>query len=81
METVRVDWPFLARDLAKRLGAIEDLGRIQHILQDAEKDAASLGAPDGWWQSVAREYRTGTASNWTEHQSQVEEMIVAKIPR
>lgn len=78
---MRIDWPHLARNLAAHLHAARETEAIQRILDDAEKDAASLSAPADWWQMVLREYQSLIRSGSVEDHNRVSEMISSKAAR
>ena len=58
MCAMKLDWKFLARNLARQLASIDDVGAVERIVDDAERDARSLSAPDDFWVQVAEEYRS-----------------------
>ena len=78
---VRIDWPYLARNLAAHLHAARETDAIQRILDDAQKDAASLSPPPDWWQMVLREYQSLVRSRSAEEHDRVSDMILGKAGR
>jgi hypothetical protein len=78
---MRIDWPHLARNLATHLHAAGGTDAIQRILDDAEKDAASLDAPADWWEMVIREYGSLIRPDSPQDHSRVSEMILSKAMR
>ena len=78
---LRIDWPHLARNLAAHLHAVREPEAIQRILDDAERDAASLSAPPGWWQMVLREYSSMIRKGSAEEHARVSDMILGKEGR
>jgi hypothetical protein len=76
-----IDWPLIARNLAAHLHAAHDGDQIQRILDDAEKDAASIGAPADWWDMVAREYRLLVRPGSDQDHDRITEMILDKPMR
>ena len=76
-----IDWPHIARNLAAHLHAAHDSDQIQRILDDADKDAASISAPVDWWEMVAREYRLLVRPGSGQDHDLVTEMILHKAMR
>jgi len=76
-----IAWPYAARNLAAHLHAARSPDAIQRILADAEKDAASLGAPTDWWEMVAREYRSLIPPGSVQDHDLVNEIIRSKARR
>lgn len=56
MPELRLDWPAIAKDLARALHSVSDLALIRHLLDDAQQDALALGAPSSFWSRVLSEY-------------------------
>ena len=52
----RLDWPAIAKDLARQVHELSELGLIQHILDDAHADFLALSGPDDFWIQVLSEY-------------------------
>ena len=78
---MRIEWSGVARDLAAHLHAARETDAIQRILDDAEKDAASLSAPTNWWEMVMREYQSLIRPGSVEDHRCVNEMILRKASR
>jgi hypothetical protein len=53
---MKLDWAFLARNLAAHLAAATSMENVDRILQDAQRDAAQLLAPPEFWSYVSDEY-------------------------
>jgi hypothetical protein len=58
MSAMKLDWSFLARNLARHLASVDDVEAIERIMEDAERDALALDAPPEFWMRVADEYRS-----------------------
>ena len=58
MSAMKLDWSFLARNLARHLASVDDVEAIERIMEDAERDARALDAPSEFWMRVADEYRS-----------------------
>jgi hypothetical protein len=58
MSAMKLDWSFLARNLARHLASVDDVEAIERIMEDAERDARALGAPPDFWMWVVDEYRS-----------------------
>lgn len=78
---MRIDWPYLARNLAGHLQAARETDAIERILDDAQKDAASLSAPPDWWQMVLREYQSLIRLGSADGHDRVSDMILGKTGR
>jgi len=55
---IRVDWDFMARNLAKHLCAVVDANAAERVLTQAMTDATSLDAPIDFWGRVAAAYES-----------------------
>jgi hypothetical protein len=76
MQSIRVDWLLIARDLAAHLRGAQDLEVVQRILDQAQADAVSLGAPSDWWETLGSEYQALARSASSPDSQLVREMIL-----
>lgn len=56
MSGVKLDWEFIAKNLARHLASVDDVQAMERIIEDAERDARALSAPSHFWTWVASEY-------------------------
>ena len=76
-----IAWLHVARNLAAHLHAAREASSIVQILDKAEKDAASLGAPADWWDMVMREYRALIRPGSTQDHDLVVDLIRGRTVR
>ena len=58
MSATKLDWDFLARNLARHLISTDDVETMERIIEDGERDARALDAPSDFWMRVAEQYRS-----------------------
>jgi hypothetical protein len=78
MSELRLDWLAIARDLAGNLRSVGDVGVIRLLLDDAEQDALTLGAPPNFWSQVLSEYERIPASPNGPDANLIRRMILAR---
>lgn len=76
-----IAWPHVARNLAAHLHAVREPSSIIRILDNAERDVASLGAPTDWWEMVVREYRALTGPGSDQDHDAIVDLIRGRAMR